>query len=426
MKKRKQVLLILAILLVAATFAAAQEKTITLDFNDTDIHAVLKAFSRKTGLNVIPEEGVSGKISASISNTRPLEALEALLDIHGLTYSQKGKTILVSSTKTDGNMALRSFTLKYVKAADVKDMLINILEPGLGEGISFSSGLSSITVQAKPKKLRIIAKMIEEIDVPPAQVQVEAKIIEIKSGSGDTADPSVMGVNWKIKNTRDENDYAQLLTTDTLTSGDTSLGLYAQLLSGNVDVYLSALEKSIGYDLVASPWITALNHEEAEILIGSKYGYKTSIVTETSTVQEVNFLEVGTKLKFTPHINEDGYIRMTIYPSISEGSVINELPQENTTETKNEVLVKDGQTIVIGGLTKNYNNQIEIGVPILSHLPFLGILFRRTELKSEKRDIMVLITPHIVTPEFLNQMAERKDLLEKRQKQEAEKAKLIH
>jgi len=235
-----------------------------------------------------------------------------------------------------------------------------------------------------------------------------------------------LGMNWRVYNQSNSNDFAQQLTTGVLTSGVTSLGLYAQILSGNTEAYLSGLEKVIGYDLVASPWITALNHKEAEILIGSKYGYLTLLTTTTGTLQQVNYLAVGTKLKFTPHISDDGYIRMTIYPSVSEGQVSNGLPQENTTETKNEVLVKDGQSIVIGGLMKNYTTQTEIGIPLLSSIPLLGTLFRRTELVSEKREIMVVITPHIVTPAFLEAMSVKaKDLNERRLKWK-EGAKLVH
>ena len=266
---------------------------------------------------------------------------------------------------------------------------------------------------------------MEASNPPPLQVQVEARLIELKAGSGDTTKPSALGASWKVKSTKDASDYLQLSTTDTLTAAASSLGIYAQLLSGNVDVYLSALEKTIGYDLVASPWITALNHEEAEILIGSKYGYKTTLTTTTGTMQNIEFLEVGTKLKFTPHINDDGYIIMEISPSVSEGQIVNELPQENTTESKNKVLVKDGQSVVIGGLTKNYTSQVETGVPLLMQIPFLGALFRRTEIISEKREIMVIITPHIVTPEFLTQMAEQAQQLDTRRQEWKEKAKLI-
>jgi len=118
---------------------------------------------------------------------------------------------------------------------------------------------------------------------------------------------------------------------------------------------------------------------------------------------------------------------MEIAPSVSEGQITGGLPQENTTETNNKVLVKDGQSILIGGLTKNYNSEVEIGIPILSAIPYLGSIFRRTQLVSEKRDIMVIITPHIVTPEFLADMAEKTQALDaKRRKWEKEKANLLH
>jgi type II secretory pathway component GspD/PulD (secretin) len=144
-------------------------------------------------------------------------------------------------------------------------------------------------------------------------------------------------------------------------------------------------------------------------------------------MQNVDFLEVGTKLKFTPHINEDGYIVMDVAPSVSEGQVKNDLPQKDTTETTNKVLVKDGQSILIGGLTKKYERETEIGIPILSSLPFIGNLFRRTELQSEKRELMVIITPHIVTPAFLDAMQKRAMELDARRGNWSEtKGKLIH
>jgi type II secretory pathway component GspD/PulD (secretin) len=171
--------------------------------------------------------------------------------------------------------------------------------------------------------------------------------------------------------------------------------------------------------------LTALNHEEASILIGSKYGYRTTFTSTTGTMQNINFLEVGTKLRFIPHITEDGYIVMEIYPSVSDGSVKNDIPQEDTTETRNKVLVKDGQSILIGGLTKNYTSQVDIGVPILSSIPFIGSLFRRTEILSQKMELMVIITPHIVTPQFIEAMAQRAKDMDTQRQQWNEKAKLV-
>lgn len=322
------------------------------------------------------------------------------------------------------NYSLKVFPLKYINAQVLTKALNGVL--AAGEGVSVNEKLNTVVVRASTSNLDNISRVVEKLDRAPLQVQVEAKIIELKSGNGDATNPDNLGVSWKYTHATNPNDYVQSTTTSTLSNAASSLGLYAQLISGNTAAYLQALKKTIGYNLIASPWVTALNHETAEILIGSKYGYKTSVISQTSTVQEINFLEVGTKLKFTPHINEDGYIIMDVYPSISEGSVIGDLPQENTTETKNKVLVKDGQSIVIGGLSKQYNTKQEIGVPILSHIPFLGMMFKNTQVIKEKRDLMVIITPHIVTPEFLEAMAARAKKLEAQTVEGVEKANIIN
>lgn len=330
-----------------------------------------------------------------------------------LFLEAKGETASApAASRAPANVVypMQTFQLNYASAKEVANMITPLM--GDGESSAANEKLNMLVVRASAGTISWLSKVIQKVDQPPLQVMVKAKIIEIKSGHGDTNNSEKLGVNWQYTRPENANDYAKQMLTTSLTSESSSLGLYAQLLSGNVEAYLSALQKVVGYDLVAEPWITALNHEEAEILIGSKYGYKTSVITQTSTVQEVQYLEVGTKLKFTPHVSDDGYIRMTVAPSISEGQVVNELPQENTTETKNQVLVKDGQTIVIGGLTKNYNSEIEYGVPILANIPLLGNLFKRTEMVSEKRDIMVLITPYIITPEFLTMMSGRAGNLE--------------
>ncbi|MFH1386281.1 MAG: secretin N-terminal domain-containing protein [bacterium] len=337
--------------------------------------------------------------------------------------AKKGANIEVQTKTASASFPMQTFMLNYANAKDMSASFNEIL--GNGEVVAVNEKLNAIIVRASDKTIKRMAESIKKLDKAPLQVQVEAKIIELKSGSGDTANPSVMGASWKY--TKNSNNSVQLLT-DTSTAAASSLGLYAQLLSGNTQAYLEAMEKTVGYDLVASPWITALNNEPASILIGQKIGYLTTFTSSTGTAQNISFLEVGTKLNFTPHISDDGFIVMDIYPSVSDGSLSSTgVPTENTTETRNKVLVKDGQSIVIGGLTKNYNSEVEIGVPGLASIPFIGMLFRRTELTTEKREIMVLITPHIVTPEYLTSMAQKAEELDnKRAEWVKKKAKLVH
>jgi type II secretory pathway component GspD/PulD (secretin) len=331
-------------------------------------------------------------------------------------------------TPLRGSFPLKTFSLKYANAETIKSTISDILAEG--EGASFNARTNAIVVRASEENLRRISKVIDQLDQPPLQVQVEAKILEIKSGDGDNTQSSVVGTDWQFQKAGNPNDYVQLLTSDLMNRVASSAvqGLYAQAIRGDGQAYVQALQRYTNYDLLASPWVTALNHEPADILIGSKYGYQTSIISQTSTVQQINYLEVGTKLRFTPHINEDGYVIMEIAPAVSEGSVSDKgLPSENTTETHNKVMVKDGQSIVIGGLTKNYNQQVETGTPILKDIPFLGALFRKTELKTEKRNLMVVITPHIVNAAWLEQMSKKaKDFEKEREDKSHGDSQLIH
>jgi len=319
---------------------------------------------------------------------------------------------------------MQRYYLKYANATDIKAMVSDLL--AAGEAATSNDKLNTVIIRASAKTIASVDKVIKQVDIAPLQVQVEAKIIELKKNDGDSTQSSHLGLNAKYTSPNNPNNYVQQLFSADFDTDKASEGMYAQLISGNVQAYLSALQREIGYNLIASPWVSAINHEQAEILIGSKYGYQTSTTTQTTTVQTVNFLEVGTKLRFTPHINEDGYVIMEIYPSVSEGTVTNNLPQENTTETKNKVLVKDGQSIVIGGLTKENNSVIDSGFPIISQIPFLGALFRRTDLIHEKRELMVIITPHIVTPQYIAEMSKKADALNAARAKAAAGAGLIH
>ena len=160
-------------------------------------------------------------------------------------------------------------------------------------------------------------------------------------------------------------------------------------------------------------------------MIGSKLGYKTLVITETTTTQQIEFLEIGTSLKLTPYITKSGYIRMVVRPKISEGEITaGDLPQERTTETKNEVMVKDGQTFVIGGLIKDKDKQEDYGIPFLMDIPLIGTFFRKTVISKEKQELLVFVTPRILTAQNLAEM--NKPIQEMEGKSKKEKAYLIH
>jgi type IV pilus assembly protein PilQ len=421
------------LLLIAAFFLAADAQAVkinapeqikvsgggnlTFKLKDADIKSVLEVFAKQLGINVVAGDDITGKVTFSFTNVRPREGMEAVLRAKGYDWFQEGDTLVVTAKNT-----VRTYLLEYASATEVKGALDLLAEAG--DSISVNDSYNALIVKTSTKNISRIEKAIRDLDIPPLQVMVEAKIIEVKYG-----DDGKLGLDLKVSSTQDKNDviqtknFAERPVADPVT-GTTPFGFYAQVISGNVEAYLSSLLTKTNYNLVASPRIATINHKEASILIGSKIGYRTAVITTTGTVYQVSFLTTGTSLTITPHVGEEGYIRMKIAPKVSEGTVVQDQPLENTTETKNEVLVKDGQTVVIGGLTKNAETQTDYGIPILMDIPIIGGIFRKSVILNEKRELLVFVTPHILTPAYLEKMSnESKGVIEKEKKQGAS---LIH
>src|SRR5688572_14034252 len=151
---------------------------------------------------------------------------------------------------------------------------------------------------------------------------------------------------------------------------------------------------------MANPKVLVLNKQKGSVHVGSEQGYRTAITTETATADNVKFLETGTRLNFRPFVGDNGNIRMEIQPEDSSGSVNAQgLPNKFVTQVTTNVMVRDGHTIVIGGLFRESTDISRSGVPGLQHLPGFGPLFRRQADSTVREEVIILLTPHIVKDE---------------------------
>ncbi|MFH1389671.1 MAG: secretin N-terminal domain-containing protein [Candidatus Margulisiibacteriota bacterium] len=427
MKKTVSLVLLCSILLLCQTGAfaapAKQMENVTiskgkvyLNLRDADVKSVLQIFAKATKVNIVAADDVTGKVTVTFSGIDPKEGMEAVLRTKGLDWFEELGTIFVSTKKI-----LRTYYLANAKPTDLQTTLTAILPAG--STVTADDAYNALVIQTTSDYLPRIERLIKELDVPPIQVMVEAKIIEIRSSNNAN-----LGLDVKATKATNANDVIQTKNFSGRPSDNPAQGFYGQVFKAytdvNIESYLSAMATNTNYNVIASPRITTMNNKEATILIGAKYGYKTTVISDTTTTQVVNFLSVGTSLAITPNVSKNGLIRMKVAPKVSEGSVVGDLPQENTTETKNEVVVNDGQTFVIGGLTKEKDVQTDYGVPFLMDVPVIGAFFRKTVISKEKDELLVFVTPHIVTPEYLKTMNEPKDELEN--KSAKQKAKLLH
>ncbi|MCM8780596.1 MAG: TonB C-terminal domain-containing protein [Candidatus Omnitrophica bacterium] len=307
---------------------------------------------------------------------------------------------------TDLPIETRVFDLSYAQADKVQNKIQEILTKGVGFS-KIDERTNKIVVTDYPAKLDEIAQIIHAFDEKPKQVLIDAQIIEI-----NPSDTFEMGVDWDYWLERNFRITGSIPigTSDRLILGTPS-STSTVSKKGDYKAILDLLRTIGETKVLSSPRIMVLNNQEAKILVGTKDAYITSTTSQsgesTITSQTVNFVDVGIKLYVTPSIAKDGYITMKIKPEVSsaerqeitsEGE-ITEIPIVTTSEAETTVMIKDGVTIIIGGLKKDERQKTVQKLPLLGDVPLLGLLFRSVSDEVETRELVILLTPHIVSGE---------------------------
>jgi type II secretory pathway component GspD/PulD (secretin) len=280
----------------------------------------------------------------------------------------------------------------------------------------------TIVVYDYPEKIEKAAEVIKSIDIRPKQVLVEATILSVLLTEGMELGVNLnflAGVSLDGSSLTDQiGDTDSLLTTTTTPISQVAAGVIGTpietfgfaavggsglrfgITAGNVSAFITALESVTDTTVLANPKILAVNKQQGSVLIGRNLGYRSSTTISTggiATEGEVEFLQTGTQLVFRPFIGNDGYIRMDIYPKDSSAEIDNDgVPQETTTELSTNIIVKDGETIVIGGLFRDVVVTSRSQIPLLGDLPLIGGLFRSTSDQTRREEVIILLTTHII------------------------------
>ena len=392
-----------------------------LDIQDADIRDVLEMISRQGQINILPSNSVKGKVTASLHDVDMDSALAAILKSTGFVTRRHGKFVYVGTSQDFQNLeqsldkiGTRIYRTNYVRASDMQALISPLLTQGIGAisvtspaevgigtdstkagGNSFAGG-EAVLVRDYEAVLAQIDQVVGEIDKRPLQVAIEAMILSVKLDDSDQ-----FGVNFALLR---QNPHIALASGSPPASiGDVNFnagGLTFGFLDSTLGAFITAVETVGDTHVIATPRVVCLDKQRAEILIGSQLGYISSTVTETSTAQNVNFLEVGTQLRIRPFISSDGLVRMEVHPELSTGTVTTQggftLPDKDLTQVTTNVMVRDGATVVIGGLIREDLTTNTTQIPLLGSLPGVGFLFRQKQESTQRTEILVLITPHIV------------------------------
>jgi len=421
----------------AESIRVSSAGTVEMHVANLPLSTVLETLSIQSQRNIIATPNVSGTVTAHLYDVTFEEALRAVLAANGTGYREVGDFIFIHTGAELAEMivnekppATRIFPVYFCSSTDALAVVTPMLSesgsavaaPEAARGLdteSKDSGGNSmaqrdyLAVRDRPDVLDRVEKTLRELDVPPRQVLVEATILAVT-----LEDENALGVDFTIVGGVDlellgaiSNAVTDLrlgeLPADRLeqfnanVSSDVSReipdgGLTIGVVKDNVGVFVRALESITDTAVLANPKVLALNRQRAQVIVGRRDGYLTTTVTETQAVQNVEFLETGTQLIFRPFIGNNGIVRLELHPEDSVGAVVNGLPSEQTTEVTTNVVVRDGQTILIGGLFREVTSDTRTQVPLLGNAPLIGPLFQGRHDQVVRQEIIILLTVHIV------------------------------
>jgi type IV pilus assembly protein PilQ len=430
-------------------FEQRMQKTVTITLSDTDIRKVIEAVADQAKVNVVISPEVKGNVTVKLTNVPLEEALRNILSAHGYSYVATGNMIRVEKgpDRTKGiEPAEPPQTETYeIVYADVKEVVKALDKFKSKQGtVSSIAGTSYIIVTDTESKIREITKFIKKIDQMTPQILVEARIYDITS-----KDSFDIGVDWQVGRNTPITEIKRTKTDGTTSTTETTADTWRLDADGNpmpfrkskpymggqfnaeeggmlrfgvlndavdIEMALSILHKQVGAKLLANPRVLVLDNETAKINIISEIPYQR--LTESAmggSIGTTEFKEVGIKLEVTPHLAaRDEMIRLQLKPEFSiktdevklqttGGGLQYSQPVVDKRTADTILLIKNGQTVVLGGLRKKETTQDIRKVPVLGDLPLFGNLFRSESEDTVNSEMVVFVTVWIIKQPVMSQ-----------------------
>lgn len=377
---------------------------------------MLQVLADYAGVNLVASDAVQGSVTLRLQDVPWDQALDLVLRSKGLSRRQEGNVLLVApaaefaAQSADARVSqvldaqlqpLRRelLPIHYAKAADLAQLLLASLEGGgIPTGsLSVDERTNTLVVYLPADRLAEMRQLVAQLDVPVRQVAIEARIVEANVDYEKS-----LGVRWGGPLYGEKLRPGKELFVDLgLERAGSSIGL--GLLRGDVllDLELSAMEKSGNGEIISQPKVVTADKETARILKGTEVPYQE---TSQSGATSVSFREASLSLEVTPQITPDNKVIMTVRVTKDEPDYVNALnnvPPIRKNEVNAKVRVADGETIVIGGVYSTSQNNVVDKVPFFGDLPYVGRLFRRDALQEKKSELLVFLTPRIMSDQAI-------------------------
>lgn len=404
-------------------------KNVSLDFDNAELRHIFRLLADVSQRNFIVGDDVKGTMSIKLTNVPWEQALELILDSKGLVMREQGNVVSIMTKETYKAKSKEELEIQEQKnrvekektdVIELKTGMFNLnysdLTSIVAQLTSLKTKRGSISQDVRTNKIIVtdlpdvvdkMARLVQVLDVPEKQVMIEARIVEATSTFTRS-----LGVNWGIHyrdgtaallgiNQLDSSFGGITTTAPPLTGVNGQAGAAAGIsfgtLTSNIqlDLRLNAAASAGLIKIVSTPKVATLNNKTAKITQGQQVPYTSS----TSDKVETKFVEAALSLEVTPHINSNGTIGMKIdakNDSVGQATGGSTAPAINKKQATTEMLLRDGETTVIGGIYVDNDVESDDGVPYLMDIPYLGKLFRSNNKTKIKTELLIFITPRIL------------------------------
>jgi|TergutMp193P3_1026864.scaffolds.fasta_scaffold20072_3 type IV pilus assembly protein PilQ len=388
------------------------------DVYAADLRSVLRQISTYSGMDIVSSDAAKTNVTLSVTNKSWREVLAIVCLVHNLvSVEDKGFIYVMTQAEalqrgigTGASAGVSSSPLapmsgvtaealspltrevipmRYVTAAEISAAITPFLSPR-GK-LTTVQHINSIILVDTDENLKQVKGLIGQIDIQTVQISISCKIIEVSSGMTQN-----LGINWGYTDAANNITAGQYWTeSPPLFSPNDHTITYGVLSPKDFGVTLNYLMRDSKTEVVAQPQITTLNNKEANVFMGQQIPINTKDDANNTITQMVN---AGTRLTVTPFVSGDGKIMLSLNPSKESLGPVNAdgTPSINQQSATTTVLVNNGETVVIAGLTSNDKGNEESGIPILKNIPIIGNLFKTSSKRANKTDVIIFVTPHII------------------------------
>ena len=420
---------------------------ISMDFKDIDIQNALRLLAEVKDLNMLTTDSVQGTITMRLVEVPWDQALDMILEAKGLGKVLQGNVLRIAPMEEIQSMAetrlkaqksnlqlepiiTEMLPVSFAKASDIRTLL---MEGDQGKGTRLLSQSGSVSIDQRTNTLIVkdmtsnlsqIREMVKDLDKPIPQVLIEARIVEVHRDSRMD-----LGINWGfnykgsargslgVSNTS-ANAY-QVQQSDAeqeerrpLMSGEIpplNVSLLPKTMAGQIGIHLGSVSPLLDLDIelgalesrgkaktISSPRVLTTDNQAASISQGSRQPYPTQAEGGGTTY---DYIDAALSLRVTPHVTANGFITLEVNATNnSPGTALSGPPPINTKEVQTQALVKNGETIVLGGIFQNSQSNGQSSIPMLHEIPYLGWLFKNKTTSNNQSELLIFITPRIINP----------------------------